>query len=308
MSASFRAAIAYSNSTRESTHYDTDPLSPGLHSFSTGYNKLTYTIFGTGPSLVVCQVPGWGIGPSYISNGLAPLHGSLKILYFTPRGTPPSSRPLDASEMSSKHMVEDLEILRQYLKLGSMLLLGHSNGGSIVLGYAQQYPSHVEKLVLIDHELQGFDDSATYIEFAMKRKDDHIYGAALERLQSFKADTNEEMQEGLNGILPFYFANPTESVPKMLETMEDMPSSWALNHQRAADRERPTYLVDDLNKVEATTLIVVGRDDPFCSVKAAEKTHAGMATSELVILEDCGHFAWIENRECLDVVSRFLRE
>lgn len=305
MSASFRAAIAYTISTRESTHLDTDPLSPGLHSFSTGYKNLTY---GTGPSLVICQVPGWGIGPSYLSNGLAPLHDSFKILYFTPRGTPPSNSPLDTLEMSSKHMVDDLEILRQYLKLGSMLLLGHSNGGSIALGYAQQYPSHVDKLVLLDHELQGFDDSATYIEFAMKRKDDPMYSAALERLQTFKADTDEKMQDELNGILPFYFANPTKFGARMLETMQNMPSSWALNHQRAADRKRPTYLVDDLDNVTAKTLIVVGREDPFCSVKAAEKAHAGMATSKLVVLEDCGHFAWIENEECLDVVSRVLRE
>lgn len=307
MSASFRAAIAYASSTRKSTPLDIDPLSPGPHSFSTGYNKLTYTIFGTGPSLVICQVPGWGIGPSYLSNGLAPLHDSFKILYFTPRGTPPSSRPLDILEMSSKHMIEDLEALRLYLKLGSMLLLGHSNGGSVALGYAQQYPSYVEKLVLLDHELQGFDDSATYIEFAMKRKDDPMYSAALERLQTFKANTDEEMQEGLNGVLPFYFANPTKSVPQMLETMQNKPSSWALNHQRAADNDNPTYLIDDLDKVEAKTLIVVGRQDPFCSVKAAEEAHAGIARSQLVIFEDCGHFAWIENRECLDIVGQFLR-
>ena len=307
MSASFRAAVAYTNSTKGSTHLDTDPLSPGFHSFSTGYNRLTYTIFGTGSSLVICQVPGWGIGPSYLSNGLASLHDSFKILYFTPRGTPPSSRPLDTSEMSSKHMVEDLETLRQHLKLDSMILLGHSNGGSIALRYAQQYPSHVEKLVLFDHELQGFDDSATYAEFAMKRKDDPIYIAALERLQKFKADTDEEMQEVLIEILPFYFANPTEAVPKMLETIQNKPSSWALNHQRAADRDRPTYLVDDLDKVEATTLIMVGREDPFCSVEAGKKAHAGIARSELVIFEDCGHFAWIENEGCLDVMSQFLR-
>ena len=205
-------------------------------------------------------------------------------------------------------MVEDLETLRQYLKLGSMLLLGHSNGGSIALGYAQQYPSHVEKLVLIDHELQGFDDSATYVEFAMKRKDDPIYSAALERLQTFRADTDEELQEGLNDILPFYFANPMISVPNMLETMQNKPSSWALNHQRAADRDRSTYLVDDLDKLIAKTLIMVGREDPFCSVEAAKKAHVGIARSELVILEDCGHFAWIENKDCLDIMSRFLKE
>ena len=308
MSASFRGAVIYANSTRKPTYLDRDPLSPGSHSFSTGYNRLTYTIRGTGHSLVICQVPGWGIGSSYLSNGLAPLHDSFKFLYFNPRGTPPSSRPIDATEMSSKHMVEDLELLRQYLRLESMFLLGHSNGGSIALGYAQQYPSRVGKLVLLDHELQGFDDSATYLEFAMKRRDDPIYGPALRRLQTFRADTDEEMQNELSGILPFYFADPANSVPKFLETMENVPSSWALNHQRAADRERPTHLMDGLDKVEAKTLILVGREDAFCSVKGAEVAHAGIAQSELVIFEDCGHFVWIENAQCMDIIDHFLRE
>lgn len=84
MSASFIVAIAYANSTRKPAQLDTDPLSPGCYSVSTGYNKLTYTIFGAGPSLLTCQVPGWGIGPFYLSNGQAPLHDSFKILYIFP--------------------------------------------------------------------------------------------------------------------------------------------------------------------------------------------------------------------------------
>ena len=59
----------------------------------------------------------------------------------------------------------------------------------------------------------------------MKRKEDPIFSTTLERLQMFKADTDEEMQEGLNTILPFYFANPTKCMPKMLETMENKPFS-----------------------------------------------------------------------------------
>lgn len=155
----------------------------------------------------------------------------------------------------------------------------------------------MEKLVQLDHELQGFDDSTTFMEFAIKRKDSLVYRDALMRLQSFEADSDEEMQDGLIGILPFYFTNPTTALPKMVETMEGMPSSWALNSQRAADREMPTYLVDHLSKVEARTLIVVGREDPFCSARASEKAHLVIKGSELVILEGCGHFPWIEKRE-----------
>ncbi|KAK4695090.1 hypothetical protein P7C71_g2601, partial [Lecanoromycetidae sp. Uapishka_2] len=230
------------------------------------------------------------------------------MLYFVPRGTPPSSRPSNAMDMDSAHMVEDLESLRQYLGLKTMTLLGHSNGGSIALAYAQRYPRRVHNMMLLNHELQGFDDSATFTEFATKRKDDPVYSAALVRLQSFRAKSDEEMVEGFEGILPFYFADPTRSLLAMLTTMEDSPSSWALNHHREADKENPTYLEDDLESVEARTLIMVGREDPFCSVRAAERAHAGIQASRFVVLEDCGHFPWIERTdECLDVIRSFLR-
>ena len=70
------------------------------------------------------------------------------------------------------------------------------------------------------------------------------------------------MHDRLAGILPFYFANPADFAPKMREIMLNMPSSWGLSHQRTTDMERPTYPIDDLDKVEAQTLIVVGREDP----------------------------------------------
>lgn len=41
-----------------------------------------------------------------------------------------------------------------------------------------------------DHELQGFDDSSSHVEFAMKRKDNPRYSVALERLQTYKEDVD----------------------------------------------------------------------------------------------------------------------
>ena len=47
-----------------------------------------------------------------------------------------------------------------------------------------------------------------------------MYSVALERLQLFKADTDEAMHEGVSAILPLYSANAAKLMPKMLETME----------------------------------------------------------------------------------------
>ena len=56
--------------------------------------------------------------------------------------------------MGSNYTGVVLEIQRQYLKRDRIFLRRHSNGGSIALGYAQQYTSHIGKLVLLVHKLQ----------------------------------------------------------------------------------------------------------------------------------------------------------
>ena len=59
--------------------------------------------------------------------------------------------------------------------------------------------------------------------------------------------------------------------------------------------------------MEAQTLVLVGREDPFCSVRAAERALIDIVGSKLIDLEDCGHFAGIEKREdFMDVVGNFL--
>ena len=93
--------------------------------------------------------------------------------------------------------------------------------------------------------------------FPLKSKEDTIHKGAKERLPILETDTGEEMHDRMTGILPFNFANPTGFAPKMRDIMLNMPSSGALSHQRTTDMERPTYPIDDLNKVEAQTLIVV---------------------------------------------------
>ena len=152
-------------------------------------------------------------------------------------------------------MFKDLETLRLHLGLAMTTLLGHSNRGSTALGYAERYLERVQKMILLDHQLEGFDDSTTFMAFAMRRKDNPVYNAALVRLQKFKADTDEEMHEGLMGVLPLYFLDSSGSLSLMRETMDDLSSSWAFNAQRVADRKMPTSLIDGLDNVIAKTLI-----------------------------------------------------
>lgn len=129
-------------------------LTPGEHTADLGDVRLWYKVAGSGPFVLASSVS-WGLGSGYLSHpgGIAPLEQHFTMIYVNSRGTPPSSRPPDETRMSTSIMADDLERLRQYLAIPKLDLIGHSAGAMIVLGYAERYPSHVRKLVLVDGAL-----------------------------------------------------------------------------------------------------------------------------------------------------------
>jgi proline iminopeptidase len=286
-----------------------EALAEGTHSFTADGITFAYTIFGTGPLLVVQSV-GWGLSSLYLQNGLRPLEAHFKVLYFSPRGNGESTRPASASAMSSKDMAYDLEHLRHHLQLPSLARLGHSNAGAIALAYAERFPTRVSKLILANHELQTFD-SDNQKTFAAARKDHPVYGPALQQLMSLMMNipsTDEELSSGLQKALPYYFAD-TEKTHIQAENMGGSPiSAWALSSQIAADKAAPFPHVAELGNVEADTLILFGKEDAICSVAAGERTRDGIKRSRLVVWENCGHFPWVEKpKEFIGEVTAFLK-
>jgi pimeloyl-ACP methyl ester carboxylesterase len=121
-------------------------LAPGEHYASIPEVNIWYRVAGHGPLLIVMS-PQWGIGSTYLQNGISQLEKRFTVVYVDARGNEKSSRPADATRMSTSDMADDLEHLRAYWGLQLLDLLGHSGGGGIILDYAERYPEHASKLV-----------------------------------------------------------------------------------------------------------------------------------------------------------------
>jgi proline iminopeptidase len=285
-----------------------NPLSPGPHSFSAHGLTITYIVAGSGP-ILIAQAAGWGPGSSYMVNGWQAFEAHHTVIYCTPRGSAPSSRPSDDSEMSSLTMSDDLEQLRLHLGVPKVSLIGHSNGGCIILYYAQRYSANVEKLVLIDHELMGGPDRESMQKFMDERKDNPVYSDALKVFLGIitgqlRPHTDEEFKDVLAKLLPYYFGDTTK-VPVLLEAMTGPVSVYALR-QGPADNGAPSQ-IEDLAKVTAKTLIFTGSEDPICPVSIGKRTYEGIKDSEWIVYEGSGHFPWIEEPERFAAdVNRFL--
>jgi pimeloyl-ACP methyl ester carboxylesterase len=284
----------------------------GSHTF-TAPNGITfhYLIRGRtdGPPLIVQSV-GWGPSMQLYSNSLTRLEETFTVLYFEARGAGESSRPASGDKMSTRSIASDLEYLREHLGQEKLTLLGHSNGGAIVLAYAEDFSERVEKLVLVNTELQGFT-SDNFQTFAAARKDHPVYGPALATIAGLMQSppaTDEEFQERLTKALPYYM-HDAEKTHLLEEAMAGGTLSvWNFLNQSRCDAQEKFSAVDGLNKVRARTLVVNGRSDGICSEAAARRIAEDLGDkAELVLVEEAGHIPWLEQPDVFfPAVERFL--
>ena len=69
-------------------------------------------------------------------------------------------------------------------------------------------------------------------------------------------------------------------------------------YQGVADsRQADAVLSPHLAAVKVPTLIVVGIADVVCSLTQAERLHLGLPNSKLLVIEDAGHFPWLEQAD-----------
>ena len=282
----------------------------GSHKF-TAPNGITfhYLVRGQGP-LVIFQSVGWGPSLHLYSNTMKKLEDDFTVLYFEARGIGGSSRPSSADEMNTRALGSDLEYLRLHLQLDRLRFLGHSNGGAIILAYAEDFPDKVEKMVLINHELQGFS-SDNFQTYAARRQDHPVYGPALRAIMQLMQQpptTDEEFAEKLQSVLPYYM-HDTDKTYLFTEALKGGSlSAWNFVNLGKGDNKLKFSAVEGLSKVQAQTLVINGKTDAVCSEAAARKVAEELGDrAQLVLIEEAGHVPWLERPdEFFSSVKAFL--
>lgn len=262
--------------------------------------------------LIVVQCPGWGLGSQYLQHGLSGLWSKLlyTVLFFHPRGTDGSSRPQHESQMKSMpDLASDLEDLREHLGLEQYpVLLGHSNGGAIALGYAEMYPQRVNRLILLNHQVIGIRDRSL-LKLEATRNDPR-YQEAWQTLLNRRTETDAEFTESVRGLWPLYFVHPERHVHELVQAIGNRTLSlWCEQAQGWCDQnlENPMQMVDGLKDVQAKTFMIFGHGDMICGMGIAERTLQSIPSAQLVAYDECGHFPWIEQRErTLEDIRKFV--
>lgn len=93
-------------------------------------------------------------GPGNTSHYFEPLPAAkileqqVRMIYYDQRGGGRSASAKD-SNYSMKRMEQDIEEIRNFLKIKKWSIIGHSFGGLIMTAYAKDYPAHIQSLVYL---------------------------------------------------------------------------------------------------------------------------------------------------------------
>jgi len=143
----------------------------------------------------------------------------IELIYYDQLGTGNSDNPKDTAMWSLPRYVEEVEQVRQALKLDkdNFYLLGHSWGGILALEYALKYQQNLKGLI-ISNMMASCPDYGKYADDVLAKQFDP---KVLARIRAIEAKGDFENPEYMQLLIPNYYSKhicrfPFEQWPEPL--------------------------------------------------------------------------------------------
>ena len=262
----------------------------------TNFGSIHYKTFGKGEPILIING-----GPGIDCEGFSSLASLLKDDYmaiiYDQRGTGKSDlKIVDSSMLSMDLLIDDIEILRNHLKIKNWVVLGHSFGGFVAQHYVSKHSDKVKGIILsasggIDTEIFSYIGDNIQIRMSKPDRDALRYW-------------NKKVVEGDTTYLTRYEIGKLRAPTylygeKYIEQIAHRltQSNPEIRNFILADLSKHKYdWSSSMSKFKAPVLIIQGRQDLVGS-ETAYKAHNVYSISKLVLLNKCGHYGWLEQEE-----------
>lgn len=254
---------------------------------------------GSGPPVVMLH------GGPGLSDYLGSLDGELASGYtvfrYQQRGLAPSTTSGPFSVET--HADDTLAVLHAVAPEGA-IVIGHSWGGYLAMHLAAMRSDLIVGLVVVDPlGVVGDGGEADMTRLMQERTPPEAMAKAIELDERAMAGngTAEEAIEGLALVWPAYFADPANApaMPPMSIALDCYAQTWESVHDHLSKQT----VAGLLPQVTIPTVFVLGAVSPI-------PPQHGLASAALIpaarteVLENCGHFPWLERpgviRKALD--------
>ncbi|MEL6562136.1 MAG: alpha/beta hydrolase [Bacteroidota bacterium] len=261
-------------------------------------------IYGSGIPVLIING-----GPGMNSDGfqsLAKIIGQSKMaIIYDQRGTGQSTlTKIDESTISMNSMVNDIEIIRNHLKLDKWIVFGHSFGGMLGSYYASKFPNRVQGLILSSSggiDMRLFSNLNISSRLSKTERDSLNYWN--NKITEGDTSYHARLQRG-KFLAPAYLFDKS-NVPIIAHrlTQGDLNiNQLVFQNMRKIDFN----CAEELKKFTAPVLIIQGKQD-IIPENIGSYANNVLPNSTLVIVEKCGHYGWLDNSDkYFKSINRFL--
>jgi proline iminopeptidase len=281
---------------------------------------IYYKSFGNGPPLVILH-GGPGASHDYFLPYLVPLARKNRLVFIDECGSGKSSKLENAAEYTVGNMVEDIEAVRQSLRLRKINLLGHSYGGVLAQAYALKYQKRLSHLVLCStfHSTKKMNEVFKLMKAKMpadlRERIDKLEAAGLyshgKDYQKNRYPTDYMVAAWGEGYFPYLYQkrpdanfDPASTGNMAWDLYREM---WGSHGEFVIDGNLAgVEYADRLRSIKVPTLITVGDHDE-CDPSLSREMNALMPGSKLVVLPESGHMTFVDQpRLFIEAVESFL--
>lgn len=270
--------------------------------------ELYYQIIGNGEPILIIH-GGPGLSHDYFLPSLRDLSNQYKLIFYDQRASGKSDLNLDAKSITIDNFLRDIDELRNTLGIEKLNLMAHSWGGILAMKYAVIYPDNVKSLILVN-SVGASSEIATLSNLELAKrftKEDSLQRAQILNSEGFQRRTEGSIESLMKIGFKNQFYNKTYLDSLNLSIGENyMITSQLL--QNLGEELKDFNFHSDLKTIQSPALLIYGSYDPLTRL-AGIKIHESINNSEFIILDDCGHFPFIEKQiEFNKVVVNFIEK
>jgi proline iminopeptidase len=252
---------------------------------------IHYRVFGSGKPLLIING-----GPGFSSDGFEGLAKKLSKKYrailYDQRGTGKSKiAGVGNANMNMDLMVKDMEALRKHLDIAEWTILGHSFGGILANYYTALHPERVSGLIASSSggvDLGLLDDFDINRQLSPEESDSLSYWTT--RIN--EGDTTKYANKKRRMFFAAAYVYEDRHIPEIAERMTH--ANPTINALIWRDLQRIDYDVsEELSEFAKPVLIIQGKQD-ILQEKTTRKAVEVFPNAELVLLERCGHYGWLD--------------
>lgn len=180
-------------------------------------------------------------------------------------------------QFTNQATIQDMVSICQDQAQTPGIFLGFSMGGIVALALAKTHPELITKLILLSSN-----------SFA-----DVVGRSELRQQQIINVEQTSLAEVITNDFIPLYLYQENKLHQQLIIAMAEQLGFDCFKNQLSALSTREDSL-QRLKDFAKPVLIIAGQNDVLCRKEEQQKMHHACRNSDLVLIDECGHFPPLE--------------